>query len=566
MNIGRKLQLAVAGTIVAVAAVSAFVQRQIIREEGINLTQAAMRDAVLEGESVRHSLAKLNTAKAFDMDRLLAEVRSGKKLQETTIYGTIPIVSAWNAINGLAQERGYKLRAPNRDPRNKDNLPTPEEAAILDMFEKQGLKEYQTYDAATDQIVYARPIVISADCLSCHGHPDNSPTGDGRDILGFPMENLKVGDIRGAYVLKSPMTQVNKAVSAGTISLALWTLPVTIVAVIGFGFFNRRAIVNPLTDAIAKLRQTASTASLTSAEIARSSNEVAEGAGVQAASLVETSASMEEISSTTKTSAESARQAAAQAATAAEAAAAGDAAMNEMNQAISQIQQSTIKTAEVVKAIEAIAGQTNMLALNATIEAARAGDAGKGFAVVANEVRSLAMRSAEAARSTADLIKESVNRSEAGAAISTRVATQLGQIATAAKEASALVTEIANTAIEQASGVEQVNQAVNEMDKVTNRNAEAARQSATAAEGLRSQSQNLDNVVDTLSSLVGLSKPADTTNSPLADPTSTGSTSTGSTTADSNTVNSPQPTPHLSYTPAHNQPAHKTAAPFKLAA
>lgn len=507
MKIGTKLQIAVAGAIVVVVAASAIVQRSIIRDEGITLTQSAMRDAVIQGESVRQKLAKLNSDHAFDMDRLLAEVKTGKKLQETTIYGTIPIVAAWDAINGLSKERGYVLRAPNRVPRNSANLPTPEESEILKKFEQEGLTEYAAYDSKADQIVYAKPIIISSDCLSCHGDPANSPTGDGRDMLGFPMENLKVGDIRGAYVLKSPMDKVDAAVSSGMLALVAWTFPLVIAVTVGFYFLNRRLIVNPLVGAISKLTDTATRSTAMSEEIARSSGEVAEGAGMQAAALVETSASLEEISTTTKTSAEAARKAAEMAGSARGAATSGDEAMAQMGQAISDIQSSTNRTADVIRTIESIAGQTNMLALNATIEAARAGEAGRGFAVVADEVRSLAMRSAEAAKTTAALIEESVRSTQTGVQIVSKVAEQLSQISNATQEVNTLVSEIANTAVEQATGVEQVNQAVGEMDKVTNRNAESARQSAAAADGLREQSVRLADVVGALSALVGVRAP-----------------------------------------------------------
>ena len=165
--------------------------------------------------------------------------------------------------------------------------------------------------------------------------------------------------------------------------------------------------------------------------------------------------------------------------------------MERMNASIAKIKESSDRTAKIVKTIDEIAMQTNLLALNAAVEAARAGEAGRGFAVVAEEVRSLASRSAQAAKTTSDLISEAVRNSEDGVVISREATTSFARIAEGARKVNELIAEIATAAQEQALGIRQVGDAVGQMDKVTQQNAANAEQSASAAEELSSQASEL---------------------------------------------------------------------------
>lgn len=238
-------------------------------------------------------------------------------------------------------------------------------------------------------------------------------------------------------------------------------------------------------------------------QVSAASQSLAQGASEQAASLEETTSALEEMSSMTRKNAETAVQAAALAAETRESAARGDAAMKKMSGAIDEIQKSAGETARIIKVIDEIAFQTNLLALNAAVEAARAGEAGKGFAVVAEEVRNLAMRSAEAAKNTAGLIQGSVERANHGVAISVEVAKVLEEISTATGKVNGLIAEIAEASKEQSQGIAQVNTAVAQMDKVTQANAANAEESASAAEELSGQADGLQGVVGELVMLVG---------------------------------------------------------------
>lgn len=238
-------------------------------------------------------------------------------------------------------------------------------------------------------------------------------------------------------------------------------------------------------------------------QVAGSSQSLAQGASEQAAALEETTSSLEEMSSMTRKNAETAQQAAALSDHATASADQSQKAMGRMSQAIQEIEKSAAETAKIIKVIDEIAFQTNLLALNAAVEAARAGEAGKGFAVVAEEVRNLAMRSAEAARNTAAMIEGSINNAKNGVSISAEVAGTLDEINSAAKKMSELVNEIAAASREQAQGISQVNSAVGQMDKVTQSSAANAEESAAAAEELSSQSEQMATIVSELVALVG---------------------------------------------------------------
>ncbi|MGC4000678.1 MAG: methyl-accepting chemotaxis protein [Anaeromyxobacter sp.] len=250
-----------------------------------------------------------------------------------------------------------------------------------------------------------------------------------------------------------------------------------------------------LHDALTQVADAVEQVSEASRQIASSSQSVAQGASEQASSLEETSSSLEEMASMTKQNADNTVQARSLAQSTKEAAEKGGQAMSRMIDAMEKIRAAAEGTAQIIKDINEIAFQTNLLALNAAVEAARAGDAGRGFAVVAEEVRNLALRSKEAAKKTEDLIKMSVGHAENGRVISGEVAGSLNEIVSAAGKVNDIVSEIAVASQEQSRGIEQVNTAVSEMDKVVQVAAANAEESSSAAEELSSQSEELTGLV-----------------------------------------------------------------------
>lgn len=263
-----------------------------------------------------------------------------------------------------------------------------------------------------------------------------------------------------------------------------------------------RSISRPVQAGLRTMRQVGDQAVSAAAQINDASQSLAEGASEQAASLEETSASLEEMSSMTKLNAQHAGQAkelANQTRTAAEA---GAQEMSSMSQAMDAIKASSDNIAKIIKTIDEIAFQTNILALNAAVEAARAGEAGMGFAVVAEEVRNLAQRSAKAARETADKIEDSIQKSQQGVQFSGQIARRLEEIVTKARQVDELLVGIATASREQSEGVNQINLAVTQMDKVTQSNAANAEETAAAAHEMDSQAKTLNEVVVELAGLV----------------------------------------------------------------
>jgi len=252
-----------------------------------------------------------------------------------------------------------------------------------------------------------------------------------------------------------------------------------------------------------ELRNGAGQVAAAAGQVSTSAQSLSQGATEQAASLEETSASMEEMASMTRKNAEHSNVAASLMADVDARVRESNAALGEMVSGMAAIQESSQKVARIIKTIDEIAFQTNILALNAAVEAARAGEAGMGFAVVADEVRNLAQRSAQAARDTADLIEESIARAQGGNEAVTQVATAMSGITESVTQVKGLVEEVSVASRQQSQGIDQVAQAVTQMEKVTQTTAATAEESAAASEELNAQAEMSLTVLARLEALIG---------------------------------------------------------------
>jgi methyl-accepting chemotaxis protein len=246
-----------------------------------------------------------------------------------------------------------------------------------------------------------------------------------------------------------------------------------------------------LHQSLSQVAQAVNQVSSASAQIASSSQAVASGASEQASSLEETSSSLESLSSMTKQAAGNAQQANGLAQRARSAAIEGGTAIAQMTGAMVKIKASAEGTSQIIKDINEIAFQTNLLALNAAVEAARAGEAGRGFAVVAEEVRSLALRSKEAANKTEELIRQSVKEAGEGEVTAKRVTEVLTEISGSVTKVTDIVAEIAASAKEQSAGIDQINRAMSQMNSVTQQSAASSEESSSAAADLSGQAEEL---------------------------------------------------------------------------
>ncbi|MDM0070918.1 methyl-accepting chemotaxis protein [Variovorax sp. J31P207] len=252
---------------------------------------------------------------------------------------------------------------------------------------------------------------------------------------------------------------------------------------------------NSLVKIVGEVRTGTDTIATASGQIATGNQDLSSRTEEQASSLEETAASMEELTSTVKQNADNARQANQLAVSASEVAVKGGSVVSQVVDTMGSINASSRKIVDIIGVIDGIAFQTNILALNAAVEAARAGEQGRGFAVVASEVRSLAQRSAAAAKEIKTLIGDSVEKVEEGSKQVAEAGKTMEEIVDSVKRVTDIMGEITAASQEQTSGIEQINQAITQMDQVTQQNAALVEEASAAAQSLQEQAGNLSQVV-----------------------------------------------------------------------
>lgn len=512
MNINKKIMLGVSCAVV-VTTVSAIVTVFLIAKKNRVLELKGVMDTmILQAEEVRSNMEFLHKNHAVDMPKLIAEAKEEHNVenlkevyQQTALYKTVPVVAAWTSIEKVAKDKGFKFQTPshpNIPARNPKNNTGADYSEAFDAFER-GEKEFFVNDHENQELVLAKPVTLTKGCLNCHGAPSTSLTGDGLDPLGFPMESMRVGDIKGAFVLKAPMTK-DAVVAASIQRITMVGSIVLAIILVGFYFFNRAFIVRPLGLAVGKIQLAGGETNTASVQLKDTSQSLSTGATQQAAALEETSASLEEISGMSASNAQNAQDAKGIAEETRSSTERGATDMKEMARAMDDIRSSGDEISKIIKTIDEIAFQTTILALNAAVEAARAGEAGMGFAVVADEVKSLAQRSAEAAKETAARIASSVEKSEHGVQVCGKVSDSLSEIFEKAVKLDQLVADINSASKEQKTGIDQINTAVTEMDQLTQSNAASSEESAAAAEHLSGQAETLMATVGELQKIIGV--------------------------------------------------------------
>ncbi|PBJ83000.1 chemotaxis protein [Lysobacteraceae bacterium NML93-0399] len=258
---------------------------------------------------------------------------------------------------------------------------------------------------------------------------------------------------------------------------------------------DANATVAQLTGIVSRIQDASDAIGTASSEIASGNNDLSQRTEQQAANLKETAASMEELTSTVRQNADHARQANQLVIGTAQVASQGGEVVGQVVTTMGEIEQSSRRIADIISVIDGIAFQTNILALNAAVEAARAGEQGRGFAVVASEVRTLAQRSAGAAKEIKQLIDDSTGKVESGAALAAQAGKTMGEIVGSVQRVTDIMSEIAAASQEQAAGIEQVNQTITQMDETTQQNAALVEEASAAARAMEEQATTLTRTV-----------------------------------------------------------------------
>ncbi|NMU93177.1 HAMP domain-containing protein [Achromobacter ruhlandii] len=499
LSIGTRLTLGFGAVLVLLLALTGLSQYELSQIGGINRTiteqtwteaNAINRIDVTTRANARANLELIVNTDSRAAEALFARIDTNRKVIDQALETLRPLFST--------EDERQRLRLLE-DVRGRYVKSFQGVGALLKRGERDAARQrlleetLPLLDSLQDHIIEISRIQAAE---MADASADSRKVIDNAGMLNLILSGLAVvlGGLFAWRVSKSITAPLAQAVSvAETVARGDLGQPIHAVTRDETGRLLRALhdMQDKLAGAVRTIRAGSETISSAAGQIAAGNTDLSSRTEEQAASLEETAASMEELASTVKQNADNARQANQLAASASEVAQRGGAVVSAVVSTMGDISASSRKISEIVSVIDGIAFQTNILALNAAVEAARAGEQGKGFAVVAGEVRSLAQRSAQAAREVKTLIEASVSKVAEGAGQAENAGTTMQEVVASVKRVTDIMGEIAAASQEQASGIEQVNRAVSQMDEVTQQNAALVEEAAAAAGSMQDQAHAL---------------------------------------------------------------------------
>jgi methyl-accepting chemotaxis protein len=480
---------------------------------------------------------------------LIAKYPDGNipKEDKEKILKAVPIVAAMGIASHEAHKDHYEFRVAAINARNPKNEANPSERALIEAFIKDPkLKENIEINKKDNHITVSIPVRIQEkqQCLMCHGHPSTSPWGNGKDILGYQLEDMKDGDIKGIFVIKSSIIPVKEQSTQAAQEILIWGGLITLIAC----FLSYLIVKNPIkkiTTLSKKLDESSQKLTDAGVSISESSNTLSSSTQQQSSAITETAASLEEITAMLQKTSDNTNDSASSAKETQSLAGHGEQKMHEMVGVIDEIKASNEMLASTVKSgneeisqimkfikeieqktsvINEIVFQTKLLSFNASVEASRAGEHGKGFAVVAEEVGRLAQISGKSAEEINKLLQDSVGKVQTiiagneeritkaldqgnekivkGSKVVQDCNESLLKITDSIRTVSHRIDEIAQASREQALGVTEIKRAIDLLSTATHTTADVSEASFEQSKQIKTEAEDLLEIVQELSKIL----------------------------------------------------------------